>query len=122
MGEGERRPPELTRREREVVIELCRPSIADTGLAFTEPATVREIAERLFVSEAAVKQHLLRLYDKFEIPDGVDQRRLRLANDALVRRAVTRTDLGAAPPLPPPLWPETAPAAEAPAGSGPMIP
>jgi hypothetical protein len=58
-------------------------------------------------------------YDKFEIPDGVDQRRLRLANDALVRRAVTRTDLGAAPPLPPPLWPETAPAAEAPAGSGP---
>jgi hypothetical protein len=119
MGEGERRPPELTRREREVVIELCRPSIADTGLAFTEPATVREIAERLFVSEAAVKQHLLRLYDKFEIPDGVDQRRLRLANEALARGAVTRADLGAAPPLPPPLWPETPPAAEAPAGSEP---
>jgi ATP/maltotriose-dependent transcriptional regulator MalT len=118
MGEGEQRP-ELTRREREVVIELCRPSIADTGLAFTEPATVREIAERLFVSEAAVKQHLLRLYDKFEIPGGVDQRRLRLANDALARGAVTRTDLGAAPPLPPPLWPETAPTAEAAAGSGP---
>lgn len=71
MGGNGRRTPELTRREREVVIELCRPSVANTGLAFTEPATVREIAERLFVSEAAVKQHLLRLYDKFEIPDGI---------------------------------------------------
>jgi ATP/maltotriose-dependent transcriptional regulator MalT len=116
VGEGARRPPELTRREREVVIELCRPSVADTGLAFTEPATVREIAEKLFVSEAAVKQHLLRLYDKFEIPDGIDQRRLRLANQAFTRGAVTRADLGAAPPLPPPLWPEAPPAPEAPTG------
>src|SRR5450755_491570 len=113
MGGNGRRTLELTRREREVVIELCRPSVANTGLAFTEPATVREIGERLFVSEAAVKQHLLRLYDKFEIPDGIDQRRLRLANEALARGAVTRADLGAALPLPPPLWPAT----PAPAGT-----
>ena len=114
MAGGDGRP-ELTRREREVVIELCRPSVAPTALAFTEPATVREIAERLFVSEAAVKQHLLRLYDKFDIAEGVEQRRLRLANEVFSRGVLTPADLGAAPPLAPPAWPMTVPGAHGPA-------
>jgi hypothetical protein len=52
--------PAVTRREREVLVELCRPSL--TSVVFNEPASTREIASScLFVTEAAVKRHLLRL-------------------------------------------------------------
>jgi DNA-binding CsgD family transcriptional regulator len=84
-------PPELTRREREVLLVLCRTVLA--GAAFTEPASIREIAEALVVSEAAVKQHLGHLYDKFGVHGGGERRRVRLANEALRRGAVTITDL-----------------------------
>jgi hypothetical protein len=67
-----RRPaaPELTRRELDVVTSLCRPALSDE--AFVAPATAREIAVDLVVTEAAVKQHLLRLYQKFRIPEGAN--------------------------------------------------
>jgi DNA-binding CsgD family transcriptional regulator len=80
-------PPELTRREREVLVVLCRTVLA--GEAFTEPASIREIADALVVTEAAVKQHLAHLYDKFGISEGGERRRVRLANEALRRGAVT---------------------------------
>ena len=84
-------PPQLTRREREVLLVLCRTVLG--GAAFTEPASIREIADALVVSEAAVKQHLGHLYDKFGIHGGGERRRVRLANEALRRGAVTITDL-----------------------------
>jgi DNA-binding CsgD family transcriptional regulator len=84
-------PPELTRREREVLLVLCRTVLA--GEAFTEPASIREIAEALVVTEAAVKQHLAHLYDKFGIHGGGERRRVRLANEALRRGAVTMAGL-----------------------------
>jgi DNA-binding CsgD family transcriptional regulator len=84
-------PPELTRREREVLLVLCRTVLS--GDAFTEPASIREIAEALVVSEAAVKQHLGHLYDKFGIHGGGERRRVRLANEALRRGAVTMAGL-----------------------------
>jgi DNA-binding CsgD family transcriptional regulator len=84
-------PPELTRREREVLGVLCRTVL--TGEAFTEPASIRQIAEVLVVTEAAVKQHLAHLYDKFGIHGGGERRRVRLANEALRRGAVTITQL-----------------------------
>jgi DNA-binding CsgD family transcriptional regulator len=80
-------PPELTRREREVLLVLCRTVLG--GAAFTEPASIREIAEALVVTEAAVKQHLAHLYDKFGIAGGGERRRVQLANEALRRGAVT---------------------------------
>jgi DNA-binding CsgD family transcriptional regulator len=83
--------PELTRREREVLVVLCRTVLA--GDAFTEPASIREIADALVVSEAAVKQHLAHLYDKFGIQGGGERRRVRLANEALHRGAVTMAGL-----------------------------
>jgi DNA-binding CsgD family transcriptional regulator len=83
--------PELTRREREVLVVLCRTVLA--GEAFTEPASIREIAEALVVTEAAVKQHLAHLYDKFAIHGGGERRRVRLANEALRRGAVTMAGL-----------------------------
>ena len=72
--------PDLTRRELEVLTALCRPALRQD--AFVAPATAKDIAEELVVTEAAVKQHLLRLYQKFRIPEGVN-RRARLANEVI---------------------------------------
>jgi DNA-binding CsgD family transcriptional regulator len=89
--EGAAPGPALTARERDVLIHLCRPLL--TNQLFTEPASSREIAAALVVTEAAVKQHLLRLYEKFGIDGDGDRRRVRLANDAMARLAVTLADL-----------------------------
>lgn len=83
-------PPRLTRREVDVLVVLCRPLVSDDP--FPEPASVRRMAGELFVTEAAVKQHLQNLYDKFAIPAEGD-RRVRLANEALRRGAVTIAQL-----------------------------
>jgi pSer/pThr/pTyr-binding forkhead associated (FHA) protein len=72
--------PDLTRRELEVLTALCRPALQQD--AFVAPATARDIAEELVVTEAAVKQHLLRLYQKFRIAEGIN-RRARLANEVI---------------------------------------
>jgi FHA domain-containing protein len=87
-----RRPaaPELTRREIDVLTSLCRPALSDE--AFALPATAHDIAVELVVTEAAVKQHLLRLYSKFRIPEGPN-RRTRLANEVVA--------LGLVRPMPP---------------------
>ena len=82
--------PELTRRELDVLTSLCRPALSDE--AFVTPATAHEIASDLVVTEAAVKQHLLRLYQKFRIPEGPN-RRTRLANEVVA--------LGLVKPMPP---------------------
>lgn len=81
--------PDLTRREAEVLQALCRPALNHD--AFVAPATARDIADELVVTEAAVKQHLLRLYTKFRIPEG-GNRRGRLANEVIA--------LGVVRPLP----------------------
>jgi FHA domain len=82
--------PELTRRERDVLVSLCRPALSDE--AFAVPATAHQIAADLVVTEAAVKQHLLRLYQKFRVPEGPN-RRTRLANEVV--------GLGLVKPMPP---------------------
>jgi DNA-binding CsgD family transcriptional regulator len=94
LTEAAERPPDLTPREREVLIALYRP-IAGSSEVFAEPASTREMARSLAVSEAAVKQHLARLYVKFGIDDG-DRRRVRLANEALRRGAITLADVRSA--------------------------
>lgn len=83
--------PELTRRERDVLTALCRP--LTTSGPVVMPATIREIAAELVVTEAAIKQHLLNLYDKFEVPEGGESRRIALAREAMLRDFLT----GAAP-------------------------
>jgi len=87
-------PPALTARERDVLLALFRPAL--DGEVFTEPASTRDVAAALFVSEAAIKQHLTNLYDKFAITAGSgDRRRVRLANEALRRGAVTLAEIRA---------------------------
>jgi pSer/pThr/pTyr-binding forkhead associated (FHA) protein len=85
-------PPQLTPRERDVLLALCRPLL--TGDAFTEPASIKAIAAELVVSDAAVKQHLSRLYDKFDLGAEGERRRVQLANAAVSTGAVKLSDLG----------------------------
>ncbi len=84
--EPAQRPPRLTPRELEVLVVLCRPLVS--GDPFPELASVRQMALELFVTEAAIKQHLQNLYDKFAVP-AEGERRVRLANEAIRRGAVT---------------------------------
>src|SRR3954469_22091831 len=84
-------PHDLTRRERDCVVALCRPALGDD--VFAEPATVREIAAELVVSDAAVKQHLLHLYDKFAIPANGSHRRVALARELIRRDVIGLADL-----------------------------
>jgi len=85
------RPPAVTVRERQVLIERCRPVL--NGNTFTQPSSVSEIAAALTVTTAAVKQHLSHLYDKFGIDEPGAARRAALANAAVSRGAVTITDI-----------------------------
>ena len=62
------------------------------GDAFTEPSSVAAIAEALVVTEAAVKQHIGHLYDKFDLTDD-DRKRVRLANKAMQTGAVSLSDI-----------------------------
>ena len=91
--EGVIESPAVTARERDVLLALCAPLV--DGDVFTEPASVREIAAALAVSDAAVKQHLTNLYEKFGVADG-ERRRSRLANAALDAGAVSVGDIRAA--------------------------
>jgi pSer/pThr/pTyr-binding forkhead associated (FHA) protein len=85
------RPPKLTSKEQEVLVELCRPLVSGGG-AVRVPATVRQIAERMFVGRAAVQAHLGRLYDKFDIDQDGSDRRHELANRAIESGCVSRRD------------------------------
>ncbi|MGY1623947.1 FHA domain-containing protein [Geodermatophilus sp. SYSU D00965] len=82
--------PELTRRERDVLDALCRPLFC--GEAFPQPASTRRIASELVITDAAVKQHLLNLYDKFGIL-APEERRVALAKEAIQRGAVNPANL-----------------------------
>ena len=64
------------------------------GMANAASDSAHEIATDLVVTEAAVKQHLLRLYQKFRVPEGPN-RRTRLANEVVA--------LGLVKPMPLPL-------------------
>lgn len=93
-GGGTTRPlrpkPKVTAKELEVLIELCRPILAES--AFKQPARVETIAATLGVGTPAIRMHLGNLYMKFGLLDGVDKR-LRLANAAIESGVVARKDL-----------------------------
>jgi predicted component of type VI protein secretion system len=85
--------PEVTRREQDVLVALFGGHLP--GDIFLEPASTRTIAQSLHVTDTAIKQHLLHLYDKFDLTEG-DRNRARLANEALRRGVVTLAALRAA--------------------------
>jgi len=78
--------------ENRVLIELCRPLVSHN--TFQPPASVREVAARLFIGKNAVQAHLSNLYVKFAIHEAPgENRRVVLANEAIKRGAVTMADL-----------------------------
>jgi pSer/pThr/pTyr-binding forkhead associated (FHA) protein len=81
--------PTLTVKQREVLRELCRPQAKD-GRA--PCSTTKDIASRMFVGEAAVKAHLISLYEKFDVPEVGQQRRPLLAQRAWETGTVRRSD------------------------------
>jgi pSer/pThr/pTyr-binding forkhead associated (FHA) protein len=83
--------PELTKREHDVLLALCRPLLgAET---FAQPASNRTIAQELTIGEAGVTYHLVNLYEKFRISADEGSRRARLADEAIRRGAVSRSEL-----------------------------
>jgi len=88
------KPPSLTVKQRQVLVELTRPQANDTRAPCS---TTKEVAARLFVGEAAIKAHLSALYLKFDIPEEGLQRRALLAKRAWETGAVQRRDFEDAP-------------------------
>jgi hypothetical protein len=83
------KPPDLSRKQLEVLRELCRPQAHDPR---SPCATTKDIAARMFVGEAAVKAHLSPLYVKFEIPEAGQNRRALLAKKAWESGVVRTSD------------------------------
>ena len=83
------KPPELSRKQTEVLRELCRPQARDPR---SPCATTKDVAARMFVGEAAVKAHLSALYLKFDIPEVGQNRRALLAKKAWDSGSVRSTD------------------------------
>lgn len=88
---GQQPLPRLTDRERDVLRELCRPLLG--GGIVREPAKPQAIAVALTVGVDAVQQHLGHLYEKFKIPAGERSRRAVLAEEAVLRGAVSAADV-----------------------------
>jgi FHA domain len=86
--EAEDAPLSLTGLERDVLMAVCRP-LPDRDM-FTEPASTQTIADELVVTQAAVRQHLANVYDKFGVSPSDSNRRARLANEALRRGCFPR--------------------------------
>jgi predicted component of type VI protein secretion system len=82
----------LSDMQRRVLLVLARPFKDAT--AFTTPATNRQIAEELYLSQDAVKGHLRALFRKFEV-DALPQnsKRAALVERALVTGAISRREL-----------------------------
>jgi pSer/pThr/pTyr-binding forkhead associated (FHA) protein len=82
---------ELSKLQRRVLAELCRP-LHDKG-AYASPATNQEIADAVFLSTVAVKTHLRTLFAKFglaELPQN--RKRAALAEAALRSGALSERD------------------------------
>jgi pSer/pThr/pTyr-binding forkhead associated (FHA) protein len=75
--------------QRKVLVALCRP-FPETGV----PATNRDIAEALVLSDEAIKSHMRGLFRRFGIEDlPQNAKRIRLAQLALRDGIVTPAEL-----------------------------
>lgn len=82
---------DLSRMQRQVLIELCRPLHTDN--AYASPATNQEIADAVHLSTVAVKTHLRTLFAKFGLSDlPQNRKRAALAEAALRSGAISARD------------------------------
>jgi predicted RecA/RadA family phage recombinase len=91
VAAGDLRIVAVTDTQRGVLVALCRPY---RDGAFATPATNQQIADEVFLSVDAVKMHLRTLFAKFELGDlPQNQKRARLAEEALQRGVISQRDL-----------------------------
>jgi pSer/pThr/pTyr-binding forkhead associated (FHA) protein len=84
--------PHLTDRERDVLVELCRP-IFSANLV-KKAASRKQIATTLFISDAAVQAHLTSLYRKLLIFDETPDKRDTLAIAVIEAGIISPSDYG----------------------------
>ena len=83
----------LTPQQHTVLVELCRPVLAE-GHGYGAPATNAEIAATLFLAVESVKTHMRGLFDRFGIADlPQNQKRAKLVETALRAGIVTERDI-----------------------------
>lgn len=84
--------PKVSPAQKRVLVELCRPSLADEGLAVAP--TNQQLAEVLFLSVDAIKTHMRALIDAFGVADlQQGQKRPALVERAIRLGVVGRRDL-----------------------------
>jgi pSer/pThr/pTyr-binding forkhead associated (FHA) protein len=82
----------ITDSQRRILIALCRPY--REGSEFASPLSNREIAAEVFLSVDAVKAHLRKLFERFDVGDlPQNQKRVRLAELALRSGVISPRDL-----------------------------
>ena len=87
----------ITDAQRRVLVALCRPF--REGSEFAVPATNKEIATEVYLSVEAVKAHLRSLFERFGVSDlPQNQKRLKLAENALRSGSVSPSELRDQPP------------------------
>lgn len=92
----QKQAPQLTERQREVLIALARPFAREGG--YSVPATNRQIAEEAHLSVDAVKRHLRILFERFGIAAlPQNEKRVRLVELALQAGLISMRDLTAPP-------------------------
>lgn len=89
VAEGRDLGSAITDAQRRVLVALCQ-HFSD-GTRFSRPASNQEIADQLYLSVDAVKTHLRRLYELFELDDLAQrEKRLRLVERAFELGLVPR--------------------------------
>ncbi|WP_051471124.1 FHA domain-containing protein [Patulibacter minatonensis] len=91
---GDRLParPDVTPAQRRVLVALCRPLLADPP--GPTPASNREIAAELVLSDDAVRTHLKALFERARVADlAQGAKRVRLAEIAIATGIVGRHDV-----------------------------
>jgi len=84
--------PDVTPAQRRVLVALCRPLLSDPPGPL--PASNKDIAAELFLSEESVRSHLKALFERAQVTDlAQGAKRFRLAEIALATGIVARHDI-----------------------------
>jgi pSer/pThr/pTyr-binding forkhead associated (FHA) protein len=86
-----REPPALTKRQRDVLLELCRP-FAESHGASLETASNETIAKALYLSPNTVRHHHMKALFRIFGVDGLEHKRMKLLQQAFETGAISYSD------------------------------